>query len=304
MYDAERATPAAYRDAQPERFAYVHFAAHATANRDSPLDSAVILSGSDATYKLYARDVAALPLSADLVTVSACRSAGERAYSGEGLVGFAWAFLRAGARRVVAGLWDVDDRSTADLMEHLYAGVTRGERPSAALRSAKLALIRQGGGLARPFAWGAFQLFTVVSSRTASAKCLKALGVFQSRHSMTFRHIRSPQSAENKAVGARKGSIIPGAVSSRSGGRPGMKRFVIAAVGVAALGAAVGAQTSATKRAPSPARPAAAARTQSRHAGTGSRPRQAVLRRLSQRKGQGGRSVTRGVRRDEGRRGR
>ena len=138
-YDADRATPAAYRDARPERFNYVHFAAHATANRDSPLDSAVILSGSDSAYKLYARDVAALPLSADLVTVSACRSAGERAYSGEGLVGFAWAFLRAGARRVVAGLWDVDDRSTADLMEQLYAGVASGERPSEALRRAKLA---------------------------------------------------------------------------------------------------------------------------------------------------------------------
>ncbi len=162
-FEAEQATPAAYRDARPERFSYVHFAAHATANRDSPLDSAVILSGSDATYKLYARDVAALPLSAELVTVSACRSAGERAYSGEGLVGFAWAFLRAGARRVVAGLWDVDDRSTADLMERLYAGVAKGERPAAALRGAKLDLIRQGGSIARPFAWGAFQLFTVVS---------------------------------------------------------------------------------------------------------------------------------------------
>ncbi|HEX7140242.1 MAG TPA: CHAT domain-containing protein [Vicinamibacterales bacterium] len=158
-YEADRATPAAYRDARPERFAYVHFTAHATANRDSPLDSAVILSGTDESYKLYARDVAALPLSADLVTVSACRSAGERAYSGEGLVGFAWAFLRAGARRVVAGLWDVDDRSTADLMDRLYAGIAQGERPAAALRRAKLDLLQQG---ARPFAWGAFQLFTVV----------------------------------------------------------------------------------------------------------------------------------------------
>jgi len=158
-FSDESATPSAYRAARPERFSYVHFAAHATANRESPLDSAVILSGSDETYKLYARDVAALPLSADLVTVSACRSAGERAYSGEGLVGFAWAFLRAGARRVVAGLWDVDDQSTAELMDRLYAGIAKGERPSSALREAKLALVRQG---ARPFAWGAFQLFTVV----------------------------------------------------------------------------------------------------------------------------------------------
>ena len=61
------------------------------------------------------------------MTVSACRSAGERVYAGEGLVGFAWAFLRAGARRVVAGLWDVDDRSTADLMDAIYTRLAAGD---------------------------------------------------------------------------------------------------------------------------------------------------------------------------------
>jgi len=133
----------------------------ATANVESPLDSAVVLSGPDSGYKLYARAVAEQPLNADLVTVSACRSAGERAYSGEGLVGFAWAFLRAGARRVIAGLWDVDDRSTARLMDALYDGVNRGLTPAASLRAAKLALIASDGQLARPYYWGPFQLFTV-----------------------------------------------------------------------------------------------------------------------------------------------
>jgi CHAT domain-containing protein len=161
VIDRERATPAAYRDARPAAFRFVHFAAHATANVESPLDSAVILSGPEHAYKLYARDVAAVPLAADLVTVSACRSAGERAYSGEGLVGFAWAFLRAGARRVVAGLWDVNDRSTADLMDRMYAELAAGEPPPRALRNAKLGLIRQGGASASPYAWGAFELFTV-----------------------------------------------------------------------------------------------------------------------------------------------
>lgn len=160
--DRDRATPAAYRDARPERFSFIHFAAHATANVESPLDSAVILSGPDSAYKLYARDVAALPLNADLVTVSACRSAGERTYAGEGLIGFSWAFLRAGARRVIAGLWDVSDRSTAQLMEALYANVAEGQPPARALRNAKLSMIRSGGSAAAPFRWGAFELFTVV----------------------------------------------------------------------------------------------------------------------------------------------
>jgi CHAT domain-containing protein/tetratricopeptide (TPR) repeat protein len=160
-YKGDRASPAAYKAATPDRFTFVHFTAHAAANLQSPLDSAVILAGPDAAYKLYARDVAELPLRADLVTVSACRSAGERAYSGEGLVGFAWAFLRAGARNVIAGLWDVDDRSTARLMDGLYGGLGDNHAPARALREAKLDLIKQGGQLARPYYWGPFQLFTV-----------------------------------------------------------------------------------------------------------------------------------------------
>ncbi|HJZ78530.1 MAG TPA: CHAT domain-containing protein [Vicinamibacterales bacterium] len=161
-YVGAHASPSAYKRASPDRFTFIHFTAHAAANLSSPLDSAVILSGPSESYKLYARDVAETPLRAELVTVSACRSAGERAYSGEGLVGFAWAFLRAGARRVVAGLWDVDDRSTAALMDDLYAHIAAGDSAPHALRDAKRALLARGGNYAKPYYWAPFQLFTVV----------------------------------------------------------------------------------------------------------------------------------------------
>jgi CHAT domain-containing protein/tetratricopeptide (TPR) repeat protein len=161
VIQGERASPQAYRSARPETFSMIHFTAHAAANVDSPLDSAVILSGAGGQYKLYARDVAELPLRADLVTISACRSAGERAYSGEGLIGFAWAFLRAGAQRVVAGLWDVDDRSTAELMDLMYARLAGGDSAAAAMRGAKLQLLARDGREAKPFYWAPFELFTV-----------------------------------------------------------------------------------------------------------------------------------------------
>ncbi|MEO8521240.1 MAG: CHAT domain-containing protein [Acidobacteriota bacterium] len=161
-FQAGRASPAAYKSADTGAFTFVHFAAHAASNFASPLDSAVILTGPDGGYKLYARDVAALPLHAELVTVSACRGAGERAYSGEGLVGFAWAFLRAGAHRVIAGLWDVDDRSTAELMDRLYSGIAAGKTVSGSLREAKLAMIARSDNYSKPYYWAPFQLFTVV----------------------------------------------------------------------------------------------------------------------------------------------
>ncbi|HTE53960.1 MAG TPA: CHAT domain-containing tetratricopeptide repeat protein [Kofleriaceae bacterium] len=154
------AQPSAYAAAGPGRFAFIHFAAHATANQESPLDSAIVLSGREDSYKLYARDIVKVPLTAELVTLSACRSAGSRAYAGEGLVGLAWAFLGSGARNVIGGLWNVEDASTAELMEHLYRGLQEGLDPIAALRAAKLRLVHSATASRKPYYWAPFVIYT------------------------------------------------------------------------------------------------------------------------------------------------
>jgi CHAT domain-containing protein len=160
----EQATPQSYLSSNPERFSYIHFVAHGTASRLSPLDSAIVLSrphsnqaASEDSFKLYARDIIQHPLRAELVTVSACYSAGERAYSGEGLVGLSWAFLRAGAHNVIAALWDASDAPTEDLMDKFYEELNRGAAPDAALRAAKLSLLH--GKFRNPFYWAPFQLY-------------------------------------------------------------------------------------------------------------------------------------------------
>ena len=154
-----QATSEAYLDSRPEQFSFIHFVAHGTASRVSPLDSAVVLTRVADSYKLYARDIIKHRLRADLVTISACHGAGERTYSGEGLVGLTWAFLRAGAHGVIAALWEVSDNSTPQLMDHLYAEITRGTAPEAALRDAKLSLIHSGTVYRKPFYWAPFQIY-------------------------------------------------------------------------------------------------------------------------------------------------
>jgi len=192
----EQATPAAYLTSNPEQFSYIHFVAHGTASRLSPLDSAIVLSkiglsqlaSSDGapsevapakierskaapstpapsdgrvendSFKLYARDIIRHRLRADLVTISACYGAGERAYSGEGLVGLSWAFLRAGAHNVVAALWEATDASTEQLMDKFYDEIEKGASPDVALRAAKLALLKSSG-FHNPFYWAPFQLY-------------------------------------------------------------------------------------------------------------------------------------------------
>ena len=177
VYQHELATPAAYLQNRPEQFSYIHFVAHGTASRLSPLDSAIVLSKEAAnrdsanpdsadtdsanpdSFKLYARDIIHHHLRADLVTISACYGAGERQYSGEGLVGLAWAFQFAGARNVIAALWEVTDPSTDKLMSRFYQELAKGAAPDVALRTAKLALLR-GDTFHSPFYWAPFQLYT------------------------------------------------------------------------------------------------------------------------------------------------
>lgn len=162
VLEGRNATPAAYLASSPDRFAYLHFVAHGIASHTQPLESAVILSKEGDSYKLYAREIVKHPLTAELVTISACNGAGTRAYAGEGLVGLSWAFLRAGARHVIASLWEVSDSpSTPQLMDELYQGLDRGEDPATALRNAKLSMLKSSGRtvFSKPFYWAPFQLY-------------------------------------------------------------------------------------------------------------------------------------------------
>ncbi|MCU1349035.1 MAG: Tetratricopeptide 1 repeat-containing protein [Acidobacteria bacterium] len=156
----DAATPHAYETSAGGNYAFVHFVAHGTANLKRPLDSAVILSPDADGYKLYARDIVKHPLSARLVTISSCHGAGTRAYEGEGLVGLAWAFLRAGAHQVIAALWQVSDRATPQLMDRMYAGIRAGRDPASALRDAKLQLMRSSPIYKRPLYWAPFVLYS------------------------------------------------------------------------------------------------------------------------------------------------
>jgi CHAT domain-containing protein/tetratricopeptide (TPR) repeat protein len=163
VLEGKQATPQAFLSSHPERYAYLHFVTHGTASITRPLDSAVILSKSGDSYKLYARDILQHPLSAELVTISACEGAGGRAYSGEGLIGLSWAFLHAGAHNVVGALWEVNDSAAPQIMGTFYSELSKGKNPASALRTAKLTLLHNQDPdivFKKPFYWAPFQLYT------------------------------------------------------------------------------------------------------------------------------------------------
>lgn len=155
------ATPQAYRGHNPAQFRYIHLDTHGVSSDLNPLDSAIILSaGADGSYKLHAQEIKDIPLHADLVTISACYGAGTRWYQGEGIVGLAWAFLRAGAHQVIAALWEVDDASSPQLMDDFYGELTHGKSAAEALRDAKLKVLHSSDFHRHPYYWASLQLYT------------------------------------------------------------------------------------------------------------------------------------------------
>lgn len=141
----------------------VHFATHGVLDAERPALSGLALSmvGPDGSAQegfLHLRDVYGLRLDADLVVLSGCRTALGRELRGEGLVGLTRGFLYAGAPRVVASLWKVEDRATAELMTRFYRALWQeGLPPAAALRSAQLSLRRERRWR-DPYFWAGFVL--------------------------------------------------------------------------------------------------------------------------------------------------
>jgi CHAT domain-containing protein len=107
-------------------------------------------------------DLWGVDLAAELVVLSACETALGHELAGEGLLGWVHGFAQAGVPRVVASLWQVNDRATAALMKRFYAGLLeRGESPSRALASAQASLWAEASTSAwrHPYFWSGFVLF-------------------------------------------------------------------------------------------------------------------------------------------------
>ncbi len=144
-------------------YAIVHFATHALLNPNHPELSGIVLSLFDAEGKpedgfLRMNDIYNLHMPAELVVLSVCDSALGRNLGGEGASSLARAFFYAGAHRVVASLWPVDDRASAALMQAFYRGLLeRHQTPALALAAAQ----REIGDDPRwraPFYWAGFVL--------------------------------------------------------------------------------------------------------------------------------------------------
>ncbi len=139
----------------------IHFATHGTFDSANPAMSGLVLSlvdkrGNPQNGFLGLNEIYGSHISANLVVASACETALGEEVNSEGLVGLTWGFIYAGAKSVVASLWQVNDASTAELMRLFYQGMeTQGLTPAAALRQAQIAISHKPEWSA-PYYWAGF----------------------------------------------------------------------------------------------------------------------------------------------------
>jgi CHAT domain-containing protein/Tfp pilus assembly protein PilF len=159
-FEASRGTAL---EAELANYRFVHFATHGFLNAVHPELSGLLLSMVDRHGRpqegfLSAAEAFNLKLGADLVVLSGCRTGLGKEIRGEGMIGLTRALMYAGAPRVVASGWKVDDEGTVALMTEFYRRMLGPERlaPAAALRAAQRHL--RGGRWSDPYYWAAFQV--------------------------------------------------------------------------------------------------------------------------------------------------
>lgn len=159
-FEASRSTMLSPELAQ---YRIVHIATHGLLDSDHPFLSGLVLSlvdnrGRPQNGFLGLQDIYDLDLHADLVVLSGCETGLGKEIDGEGLVGLVRGFMYAGARRVVASLWNADDAATSELMVKFYTAMERDRmRPAAALRQAQIAMWKQSRW-SDAYYWAGFEI--------------------------------------------------------------------------------------------------------------------------------------------------
>ncbi len=141
---------------QAPNYRLIHCATHALAN-DQDGDLSFVILGNDENNVLYAKDLYALNLNADLVVLSACQTNAGEINRGEGIISLARGFAYAGASSIVTSLWNVREKTNKEIVYHFYQYLKDGKTKDEALRLSKLdylaGLSREEQIQAHPYFW-------------------------------------------------------------------------------------------------------------------------------------------------------
>lgn len=159
LYEGEQASEEKFKESDISQYGYLHLATHGFVNMEEPSKSGIAFSksGGNEDGILFSSEVYNLKLRAELVCLSACETGLGKVYRGEGLLGLGRGFLYAGTKNLLVSLWSVQDQSTSDWMVSFYSELARGSSNSAAVRLAKLKMLKRKS-YNHPYYWAPFIL--------------------------------------------------------------------------------------------------------------------------------------------------
>jgi CHAT domain-containing protein/tetratricopeptide (TPR) repeat protein len=141
----------------------LHLAMHGLLNSKQPILSTLAFTEDGDSLEdnfLHAYEISQMDLNAQLVVLSACETGYGQLRTGEGVMSLARSFMYAGIPSLLVSLWQVNDASTAIIMQKFYEELAKGESKAAALRKAKLQYLTLAGEknpiAAHPAFWAAF----------------------------------------------------------------------------------------------------------------------------------------------------
>ncbi len=141
---------------QAFRFSILHLGTHGCFDLagcpNLGMQANTILFANKEQYNIA--DAALLGLkNTELITLSACQTAKEANADGQEISGLAYVLERAGAKSVIASLWNAEDNTSAEIMTQFYQNLKNGMSKSEAMRQAKLSQIKS-----HPYFWSPFIL--------------------------------------------------------------------------------------------------------------------------------------------------
>ncbi len=174
----EEATEFNFKE-QASRYGIIHLGTHTEINNVSPLLSRLVLTKpppmenvEDDGY-LHAYEIYNMSLRAELAVLTACETGTGKQSNSEGTMSLAHSFAYAGCPSVVLSLWEIDEKTSAEIIHSFYENLAEGMPKNKALRQAKLDFLEKNPGeLGIPYYWAGMILMGDASPVQISASQL------------------------------------------------------------------------------------------------------------------------------------
>jgi len=159
VYRGEQADETRFKNSVSE-FNIIHLAMHTVIDDKNPMQSKMIFKPNNDTIDdgyLNTYEIYELELQAQMVVLSACNTGSGKINRGEGIMSLARGFIYAGVPSIVMTLWNVDDKSGANIMTLFYENLNKGMSKDIALQQAKLTYLNNSSPLhSHPYFWAAY----------------------------------------------------------------------------------------------------------------------------------------------------